>query len=214
MRLFLSSENLGKHPEVFLKMVGPGKLGVTENAKDDWTEPDRQTKVQEHIDQLKRQGFDPEEIDLRNYFGKPDELKNNMNELSGLFVFGGNTFILRRAMAASGLDKILQDLVPSGKLVYGGSSAGSCVAAKSLHGIEYGDRPQPDVVPDDYPIKKTIWEGLNLVPFMIVPHCESDWFGKEARKSIKYMKEHKIPHKSLTDGQVVVVDGDKTEVLK
>jgi dipeptidase E len=117
-------------------------------------------------------------------------------------------------MAASGLDKILKKLLKYDKIMYGGSSAGSCVAAPSLHGVEYGDRPNPDIVPKGYPSKKIIWEGLNLVPFAIVPHQGSDWYGDKAAESIAYFKKHKIPYKPLSDGQVVVVRGDKTEFLK
>lgn len=195
-------------------MVGPGKLGISENAKDDWEETERSAKVQEHSDQLREQGFDPVEIDLRKYFGKEKELRKKIEELSGLFVLGGNTFILRRAMASSGLDKILKVLLPEEKLVYGGSSAGSCVMAPSLKGMEEGDKPQPDAVPDVYPLKQTVWDGLGLVPFAVVPHYKSDWFGKEAERWVDYLKAHKRQYYALKDGQVVVVDGDKVEVLK
>jgi dipeptidase E len=213
MRLFLSSENLGNYPIVFLKMVGNGKLAVIENAKDD--EPQlRKTRIKEHVKQLISQGFDAEELDLRYYFGKSDELNKKLQEYSGVFVFGGNTFILRRAMAASGFDKAIKHLLKESNIVYGGSSAGSCVCAKSLHGIEIGDRPQPDNVPRDYPIKETIWEGLGLVDFMVIPHYGSTWWGKEAADNIKYLKKNNLSYRILKDGQAIVIDGDNEEFLE
>lgn len=212
MRLFLSSENLGKYPEVFKQMVGQHKLAIIENAKDDWSEKDRTAKVGEHLDQLAKQGFEAEEIDLRKYFGKPAHLEEKMAEYGGLFVFGGNTFILRRAMAASGLDKILQNLLPANKLAYGGSSAGSCVMAKNLHGIDIGDFP--DIVPENYPDKNIPWDGIGIIDFMIVPHYDSDWWGKEAKAAVDYLKIHKLAYKILKDDQVYIIDGKREELLK
>jgi hypothetical protein len=46
MRLFLSSENLGKNPEKFLKLIGGShKLAVVHNAIDDWSANDRAAKI-------------------------------------------------------------------------------------------------------------------------------------------------------------------------
>lgn len=212
MRLFLSSENLGSYPEIFLKLVsGQKRLAMIENAKDDWSDKDRAKKVQEHINQLKALGFTVEEIDLRNYFGKSKELEQKMNQFDGLFVFGGNTFILRRACAYSGLDKILPKLIKQDRLAYGGSSAGPILIGPSLRGSEHGDFP--DVVPKGYK-KEIIWEGLNIVPFYVVPHYKSDWWGKEAGQMADYLKDQNLEHYLLKDGQVVLVDGDKIEVLE
>lgn len=215
MRLFLSSENLGNYPEMFLRLVGHNhKVGMIENAKDDWPEDERAAKVKQHMDQFVEQGFKPVDIDLREFFGRSSELKKLIEALDGVFVHGGNTFILRRAMAASGLDEILQKLVLSGHLAYGGSSAGSCVAAPTLHGIDRGDRPSPEAVPDNYPVRETIWEGLNFVPFMVVPHYTSEWFRQDALATEKALKRQGLPFKILEDGQVIVINGDKEEFLK
>ena len=215
MRLFLSSQDLGNYPEVAARLAGKNKRAAyIKNAQDDSPLQERNFSTPEKKKMFEAAGLHLEEIDLRDYFGSPEKLEAKLSTFGSIWSAGGNTFILRRAMKASGLDKILKKLLKEDKILYGGWSAGACIAAPSLHGIEYGDRPQPDVVPKNYPIKQTIWEGLNLVPFMIVPHCGSDWFGKEADKSIKYFKKHKIPYKPLEDGQVIVIDGKKTEFLK
>lgn len=214
MRLFLSSQDLGNYPEIAIKLAGKNKKAAyMKNAQDDLPPEERNFSTPEKKKMFEDAGFEFEELDLRDYFGKPDKLLNLLSNFGSFWSSGGNTFILRRAMKASGLDEILKKLLSEDKLLYGGWSAGACVLAPSLRGIEHGDRPQPDVVPDDYPIKETIWDGLNLVPFMIVPHCKSDWFGKEADASIKYFKKHKIPYKPLEDGQVIMVNGKKVEVL-
>src|SRR6266550_3823342 len=108
MRLFLSSENLGNYPDEFVKLVGPNKkLAFVENAKDDWSGKDRANKVNEHLDQFEGLGFKVFELDLRQYFGKPKELEKILKKCGGIFIAGGNTFILRRAMSYSGADKLL-----------------------------------------------------------------------------------------------------------
>jgi dipeptidase E len=214
VRLFLSSENLGKYPEVFLQMVGSGKVALIENAKDDISAKERINKVKEHISQFTSQGFDVEEVDLRDYFNRPEKLLNKLSNFDGVFVFGGNTFILRRAMVLSGFDTIIKGMLAADQIAYGGSSAGSCVTAETLRGIDQGDRPHPEDVPSDYPIKETIWEGLGLVPFMVVPHYKSSWFTKQADATIKYLKEHDITYRGLKDGQVIVINGNKEEFLK
>lgn len=214
MRLFLSSQNLGNYPEIAARLAGKNKKAAyIKNAQDD--KPDeRDVNTPEKKLMFESAGFEFEEINLRDYFDKPEKLLNKLSNFGSVWSAGGNTFILRRAMQASGLDIILKDLLKKNKIMYGGWSAGACITAPSLHGIEYGDRPQPDVVPSDYPSKEIIWDGLNLVPFMIVPHHKSDWFGTKADVSIEYLKRHKIPYKPLEDGQVFIVDGDKRELLK
>jgi dipeptidase E len=212
MRLFLSSENVGNYPEVFSKLIGANKkLAFIENAKDDWADKDRKAKVKEHQEQFENLGFDFKEINLRDFFNQPKKLNDEMQNYGAVFVAGGNTFILRRAMVLSGFDTIIKELLGQDKLVYGGSSAGSVVAGPTLHGTEHGD--EPDVIPEGY-IEEVIWDGLDLVPFTVVPHYGSEWFGQQARAMEKYLKENNLPQKLLKDGQVIVVNDDKEEFLQ
>jgi len=211
MRLFLSSENLGNYPDEFLKLVGPNKrLAFVENAKDDWDAKDRKAKVEEHLKQFKDVGFDVFELDLRDYFGKHQELTKKLSACSGVFVAGGNTFILSRAFRYSGLDKFLYDAVRKNELAYGGSSAGSIIATPSLRGSELGDHPK--VTPKGYK-DEIIWDGLDFVNFHVIPHYKSDWFGIEAEAMLDYMKSHAMNYKTLMDGQVFLVNGDRAELL-
>lgn len=211
MRLFLSSENLGKYPEEFLDLVGPNKrLAFVENAKDDWSEKDRSEKVREHLKQFKGAGFDVFELDLRDYFGKEKQLQKVLSKCGGVFVAGGNTFILTRAFRYSGLDKILYDAVRKNEIAFGGSSAGSIIATPSLHGSELGDHPE--VMPKGYK-DEIIWDGLDFVNFHIIPHYKSSWFGVEAEAMLDYMKMHGMNYMTLMDGQAFLVNGDRQELL-
>jgi dipeptidase E len=214
MRLFLSSQDLGKYAHVAAELAGNNKkLALIRNAGDD--KPDeRNFTTPEKKEMFEAVGFTFEEIDLRDYFGKQAELKEKLSTFGALFSSGGNTFILRRAMKASGLDEILIELLHEDKILYGGWSAGAIIMTPSLRGADIGDRPSPDVVPAEYPIKETVWEGLGMVPYMIVPHTNMEWFKDDAAKSIAYYKSHDLPYKALKDGQVIVVNGSKSEFLE
>jgi dipeptidase E len=211
MRLFLSSENLGNYPNEYLKLVGPNKrLAFVENAKDDWSPKDRAEKVKEHLAQFNNVGFDVFELDLRDYFGKSEQLEKVLSKCGGIFVAGGNTFILSRAFRYSGLDKFLYDAVRKNEIAYGGSSAGSIIATPSLHGTELGD--QPEITPKGYR-DETIWDGLDFVNFHLIPHYKSSWFGVEAEAMLDYMKAHGMNYKTLMDGQAFLVNGNRAETL-
>ncbi len=216
MRLFLSSQDFGNYADIAIKLTGKNKKAAfIKNAQDDKPASERNFSLPEKKHMFEEAGFELfEEIDLRDYFGKADLLRKKLLDFGSIWCAGGNTFILRRAMAASGLDDLLIEWLKEDKILYGGWSAGACIAAPSLRGVEQGDRPHPDVVPDNYPIKEIVWDGLNLVPFMIVPHYGSDWFKEQADASAGYLKENNIPHKILKDGQVIIVDGDKEKFLK
>jgi len=215
VRLFLSSQDLGNYPEAAARLAGGNrKAAFIKNAQDDKPAAERNFSLPQKKQMFEDAGFEFEEVDLRDFFGKPRKLAAKLSDFGSIWCAGGNTFILRRAMKASGLDALLTKLLQEDKVMYGGWSAGACIAAPSLRGIEYGDRPQPDVVPREYPIKETIWDGLDLVSFMIVPHVKSDWFGPQADKSIAYLQKHGIPYKPLLDGQVIVIDGGKEKFLK
>lgn len=211
MRLFLSSQDFGNYPEVLVELVGDNtKTALISNAKDDWISNDRTEKTEEKKHEFRQLGFEVYEIDLRSYFNKAEELETLLKDFGLVWCTGGNTFMLRRAMAQSGLDTILAKRMAADNLAYGGSSAGAIVATPSLHGTELGD--DPGMIPHGYN-KKIIWEGLALVPFYIVPHFGSDWFGKEAEDMAAYLEKKNLPHKKLSDGQVIAINGDKEEFL-
>lgn len=215
MRLFLSSQDLGHHADLAYELCGPGKrAAIIVNAQDYLPEEERAEKVGRKIAMFSEAGFTAEELDLRDYFGKAHDLETYLQNIDLVWGNGGNTFILRRAMQASGLDEILKERLTDDSIMYGGSSAGSCVCAPSLKGIDHGDRPYPDVVPAAYPSKEIIWEGLGLVPFMVVPHCDQEWFNLNADETIKVLQAQKTAYVALNDGEVIIVDGAETRILQ
>jgi dipeptidase E len=214
MRLFLSSQDLGNYADVAAKMAGANKKALyIKNAQDNLPLEERNFSTPEKKKMFEAAGFEFEEIDLRDYFGEPEKLLNKLSNYGSFWSSGGNVFILRRAFAASGLDKILIDLLKKDRILYGGWSAGAMVMAPDLKGPDWSEEDKSNIIPEGYD-PKIIWQGLNLVPFYIVPHLGSEIHGASPQKLANYYKSKKLRHYALEDGQVVVVDGDKTELLK
>ena len=56
-------------------------------------------------------------------------------------MIGGNTFTLRLAMKYSGFDNYLIEISNNDKYLYAGYSAGICVLAPKLNGLDLVDEP-------------------------------------------------------------------------
>jgi dipeptidase E len=212
MRMYLSSYGLGNHPEAFVKLIGDNKhVAVILNAQDLVTPEGRATRLQKEIENMTNLGLHPEELDLRDYFGKPDEFAQSIKRYGALWIRGGNVFVLRRAMKQCGFDEAVIPLVRSGQLVYAGYSAGTCAATPDLHGIELVD--DPDEIPEGYDSAK-VWNCMHLVNYSIAPHYQSPHPESEAiNEVVAYFKEHNIPYKTLHDGEAIVIDGDTQRIV-
>jgi len=212
MRLFLSSYRFGAHYDRFAALVGePGRVAVIPNACDAW--PDAwASAVTSDLTPLRRLGFRPEVVDLREYIGRTGDLKRELRGYPLMWVRGGNTFVLRAQFARSGADLVLPELLASDTLAYAGYSAGACLLTPDLHGIEAADDPA-EVLPACG--VETRWDGLGLVDHRIVPHVGSPYTDPDDvcdRIAERYRAEG-IAHWALTDDDAVIVDGDRVNVL-
>lgn len=207
MKMYLSSFRLGDHPEQLVSLVGNNKrAAVIANSIDFGNDPERRKAgVQREIEDLSKLGFTPEELDLRNYFGKPEELEKKLSEYGMLWIRGGNTFILRRAFKESGMDHWLINQRDNKELVYAGYSAGVCVLSPTLKGLEFVD--DPNIVPESYP-KETVWEGLGLINFAFAPHFESPGHPETEAvgREVEHYKKAGIDYKALHDGEVIIIN--------
>ncbi|MEU0540999.1 Type 1 glutamine amidotransferase-like domain-containing protein [Nocardia sp. NPDC005978] len=211
MRLFLSSYRFGAHADRLLAMIGePGRVAVIANACDAWPSA-WQSAVTSDLFPLRRMGFAPEVVDLREYVGRAAALERTLTGFPLVWVRGGNTFVLRAQFARSGADVVLTRLLERDALVYAGYSAGACVMTPDLHGLESMD--DPGEVRTACGVEPR-WDGLGLVDRPIVPHLDSptDPDGL-SRKLVRDYLAAGTPHWALTDDHVVVVDGERTEVL-
>lgn len=205
MNLYLSSMHFGANPDRLTQLLGPNKrAAICLNANDGLKDPDRGKYLSETLSILAELGVAGEEIDLRDFFCEPQRLLARLEQYGLLWVTGGNTFILRRAFHASGLDHLLPMLLQNPDFVYGGFSAGACVVTPSLRGIDLADNPRD--VPPGYP-EPPIWNGLNLVDFHIVPHFGSRLPGLASimEKIAAQFIADDLRFYSLTDDQAIVV---------
>ncbi|MFI5777425.1 Type 1 glutamine amidotransferase-like domain-containing protein [Nocardia sp. NPDC051570] len=212
MRLFLSSYRFGAHYDRFAALVGePGPVALIPNACDAWPKAWRGAVISDRTP-LRRLGFHPEVVDLREYAGRAAELERMLRRYPLVWVRGGNTFVLRAQFARSGADLVLPALLAQDVLAYAGYSAGACVMTPDLHGIEAADDPAE--VGPACGIEPR-WDGLGLVDHRIVPHVDSpgtDPDGVCTRIAERFRAEG-VAHWALTDDDAVVVDGDRLDVL-
>jgi dipeptidase E len=214
MRLYLASYRTGDSFGELLRMAGPGaRVGVISNAVDFVPAESRAAyarNVHDPLAEFRAQGLDAFDLDLRAYFRRPEALHAELQRTRMVWAVGGNAFLLRRAMRQSGFDAIAPGLIWAERLVYGGWSAGACVAAPSLRGLERMD--DPAVLADGYD-PAPVWEGLGLIDAAIVPHYRSPHPEAEAAEACAaWMAENRVPHRTLRDGDVLIQNGETLEL--
>ena len=215
MRLYLSSYRFGSAVDRLLDLTGPGvRAAVVSNALDLFPDESRRAyarNIHDPLADLRGWGLDAFDLDLRGWFGDPAGLERALQGVGLVWVVGGNTFLLRRAMRQSGLDAILARRLAADSLVYGGWSAGACVASPSLRGVDLMDDPE-EVAPgyDTTPI----YEGLGLIDFAIVPHFASEHPEAEAAAiAAAWLAEQGLAYRTLRDGQAFLRRGDQVELV-
>lgn len=210
MRLYLSSYRLGDHPHEWVRLLHGGqRIAVISNALDaapDSADYTRVSAVAEQISDLAGLGLQGDDLDLRDYFDDPSHLAETLTGYDGVWVRGGNSFVLRAAMKLSGADELLVRAIEDDQLVYAGYSAGPAVLSPSLRGIELVD-PVEDVEPT-YGIEP-VWDGLDVLDFAFVPHYDSAPHPETeaiGRVVTRYERDG-TPYRTVRDGQALLVDG-------
>lgn len=213
MKLYLSSFRLGNHPVKVLEISATKRAAVVCNACDLLSQADRAASVQFEMETLQSLGFAAQELDLRHYYDSPSAqgLQERLRSFGLVWVRGGNTFVLRRAMRTSGFDSLVIAMLERNEIAYAGYSAGVCVLAPSLKGLELADDPHS--VPDGLN-PAIIWDGLGLLPYAVAPHYRSNHPESEAvEKLVQFYQEYGIPHRTLRDGEAIIVNGDETYLV-
>ena len=204
---------LGDHADTLVAMTRPcARVAIIANALDNFPDFQRSYLSNEVHPLFARHGFVTEDFDLRSYFDRNDALAADLSAFDIIWATGGNSFLLRRAMRASGFDKIIRPLLEQTNLVYGGWSAGSVVAACDLFGIDHVD--DPHATAPGYPTGETLWEGLGLIDCSLVPHVESDHpESPAATESVALIRASGRRVQPLRDGEVMVVENGQAVVL-
>jgi dipeptidase E len=207
VKIYASSNALWSQPTRFRQLFkGSLEVAVIANALDFWDERRSRKHLESEFKRLSALGLRASEIDLRTFFAPGTSVRADLEKFGGVWVVGGNGFILRRAMSYSGFDEFVwhkQQTDPD--FVYAGYSAGSCVLAPTLRGVELMD--PPELAPKGYKAE-IIWEGLGILDFSIAPHFESNIAeSKQASDMVAYFEKYGMPYRALREGEAIVVDG-------
>lgn len=178
-------------------------IGLIENAA--YGEPGKKPWLYENRAAVQSHGFDVELVDLEDYRDKGGALKTKLEEKDVVWLGGGNTYYLRWVLMATGADDIIIELVKSGKLVYGGGSAGAIVAGPTIEFFDTADDPKT--------APELILGGLSLTDFVIVPHYGNEKYGQILEDIEAKLKAAGYKTEAITDEQALVIDGDIKKII-
>lgn len=165
---------------------------------------------------LKRVGFVPFALqDRAGYTAKVAErlariglsVTDDVEGADAIFVGGGNTFRLLKALYETGLLQTIRQRVLSGT-PYMGSSAGSNIAAPTIRTTN----DMPIVEPPSF-------DALNLVPYQINPHyldadSGSTHMGETREQRLReFHEENDTPVVAIREGTMLRVENGVTTVL-
>lgn len=203
MKLYLSSYKLGNKTEVLKKWIeeNGNKIVIIANSRD-WS-PDTEEKeesVKKNIEDLQALGFEVTRLDLRVYFNNEEKLKEDLSNYNAFYVIGGNIYTLRLAMKYSGFDNYIKEIAKKEEYLYAGYSAGICVLAPSLNGLDIVDEPI-----NPYNDEPVLYDGLGLLDYTPVPHYKSDHPESALiDRVVELFDEKGIKYKTLRDGEVII----------
>lgn len=116
-----------------------------------------------------------------------------------IYVGGGNTFRLLKALKDSGADQILRDFCEHSSGIYVGVSAGSLIVGQSIASA---------VGHDDNNVNLTDLTGLRIVPYLLLVHYTE----KDAADLV--MLEQNFPKvRTLTDSQAIIHQGENEQLI-
>lgn len=150
-----------------------------------------------HRKQMDERNFSYTEMDID---GKDEKGVREMLEgYDIVYVEGGNSFYLLKAVRESGFETVIKELIANG-VVYIGSSAGSYIACPSIVISTWSKHPKDRCGVTDF-------TAMHLVPFFIKAHYTPDMLPelKEIRKELP------APLWVLRDDQALVVRNGKVQ---
>ncbi|MBR6532622.1 Type 1 glutamine amidotransferase-like domain-containing protein [Candidatus Saccharibacteria bacterium] len=214
MRLYLASHNFGPYTDELLKLVGEGRKALfIENARDYYPDEKRANDLKEKLGMMSELGFDVEELDLRNYFGKPGELREFLDSYQPdlIYASGGNVFLLATAYHLSGFDEILREDLAKDKYAYGGFSAGIMSICKTIK--FYGhDHLVPERVPEVYGVDAVL-NGVGLVDYQLIPHADEPKHLETTKEYINRIESAGVKALPLNQEAVIIINGDEQRIL-
>lgn len=134
----------------------------------------------------------------------PDEVEAALAAADGVFLCGGNAYLLLWHAQRSGFAEQVVPLVERGRLLYAGTSAGSLLAGPDLWPAASEDNRA--AVPE-----LASSEALGLVGFSVLPHDQDAESRAYHDSAVAAGAAFELVR--LTDEQAVVVHGDAAEVV-
>lgn len=123
-----------------------------------------------------------------------------LNEISVVYVCGGNTFYLLYRIREAKFEILLTKLIQHG-ILYVGVSAGSLLVGPNINIPDYSD--SNDISISDF-------NGLNITNIVVVPH-----YSEEQKEIIKEAKQNtKYSIMPLTDRQALLIVGDDKTIIE
>ena len=202
MILYLSSQKFGDKYDYLKRWISNhnNKILLIFNALDAKGQDKINNNVKEDINLLRQIGFEVTVIDLKEYFGKHDELNKICQNYNAFCVMGGNVFVLRQAIKYSGFDTFLKKISNNDNYLYIGYSAGSCVLSKRLDIFESVDEPI-----DFYNKGKIIYEGIGFIDYTFIPHYKSNYHKAYLIDEIvNICEKDNIEYKTVCNGDVII----------
>lgn len=203
MKLYLSSYKIGNYENELKNWIknNGNQIVLIPNSRDIYPDSERKANgINNDISLLETIGFNVKVLSLKDYFGDYNKLKNDLKDYKAFWVIGGNTFALRKAYELSGFDKFLKEISNKDDYLYGGYSAGICVLAPKLQGLDLVDEPI-----NPYNDEDVIYDGIGLLDYLPIPHYKSDHPESElVDKTVEFCNKNKITYKTLCDGDVFI----------
>lgn len=208
MKLYLSSEGIGNRLDDFMRLAGDNKrVAVVANAIDHYDKYTRETRVRKEKQRLRTLGLQPEELDLRKYFGDSSSLYERLMSFGSIWCRGGNVYNLRRAMILSQFDEVAVDPIRNGDIVYGGFSAAITAISPDLFGSDIVNEPYQ--IPEGYPDDEPPYTALGLVDYYMAPHYETDMPWRQAVLDyVDHLRANDREVVTLRDGDVYIIERD------
>jgi dipeptidase E len=207
MRLYLSSHSIGPAAGQLVVLMGEAKrIGLIPNAGDAMAPFEREQRVAGYLDELAWLGLAPEVLDMAEYFDDPEGLSGRLDNLDGVWAFGGSCYLLAYALERAGAGKVLTPKVLDNSLVYGGSSAGACVAGRDL--AAFSSCEDPRIVRATHGDEPT-YQGLGILDKVVVPHYTDSPSPGQIKTPlvVKYAKEHGQEYVTISDQETLVTSG-------
>jgi dipeptidase E len=199
-RLLLASHGIGALPELAGRDVAGMRFGFVPTAAG--PEAEERPFVQADRRQLAALGCEVSTLDLAA--ASPDEVVDALRHFDGVFLTGGNAYLLLWHARRSGFAELAPRRVERGKLLYVGTSAGGLLAGPDV---------EPAAAPENRAavpaLESTV--ALGLVDLTILPHDQDPERAARHDELVATHPDRRFVR--LTDDRAVLVRGSEIEVV-